>query len=57
MNQQYFEGAVKWLSRLTFVARQCSRRGGELEVTLYSDGARVELSGRAPVVLRGTITF
>ena len=41
------------LGRTTFVARQLSKRGGELRVTL--DGDRVRLAGQAVTVLRGEI--
>ena len=37
-------------------ARQCSRRGGELNVTLRGDG-RVDLAGYATTVVRGTIQY
>ena len=34
-----------------FSARQCSKRGGELNITVRGD--RVELSGKAQIILKG----
>ncbi|KAJ1730400.1 hypothetical protein LPJ61_003030 [Coemansia biformis] len=48
-----------WADRLgksTFVAQQCSPRCGELDVALAGDG-RVVVSGRAVVVIRGTVAL
>lgn len=43
------------LGRNVFRARQASARGGDLQVTVGTDG-RVILEGQAVTVLRGTIT-
>lgn len=41
------------LGKATFYARQCSRRGGDLDVKIVGD--RVELTGQARVVLQGNL--
>lgn len=41
----------KQLDKDSFYARQCSRRGGELNITVRGD--RVELSGKAQIILKG----
>ena len=43
------------LDRSTFVARQISKRGGELHVTVSDDGQRVELRGQACTVFEGRL--
>jgi PhzF family phenazine biosynthesis protein len=50
--------APYWSPRLgkrTFLARQLSARGGELQVVLSDEGDRVLLRGRAVTVLRGEL--
>ncbi|XP_066534915.1 phenazine biosynthesis-like domain-containing protein 2 [Hoplias malabaricus] len=42
------------LGKKKLLAYQCSRRGGELQVELRDDG-RVEIAGRAVVVIQGTL--
>ena len=37
------------------LAFQCSRRGGELEISLCPDG-RVDIKGGTAIVLEGTLT-
>jgi PhzF family phenazine biosynthesis protein len=44
------------LSKTCLNARQCSARGGDLRVTVRPTDRRVDVAGRAVVVLRGTIT-
>lgn len=44
----------KQLGKTSFKARQCSQRGGDLEVNIA--GNRVELTGNARVVLKGTLS-
>ena len=44
----------KILNKKEMRARQCSRRGGELKVAMVG-GGRVELHGRATVVVEGTM--
>ncbi|XP_017571293.1 phenazine biosynthesis-like domain-containing protein 1 isoform X1 [Pygocentrus nattereri] len=49
--------AAYWTGRLgkkKMLAYQCSRRGGELELELRDDG-RVDIAGRAVVLLQGTL--
>lgn len=38
------------------LAFQCSRRGGELKISVRSDG-RVDIAGQTAVVLKGNLTF
>ena len=38
-----------------YLAFQCSNRGGELTISLRSDG-RVDIKGGAALVLEGTLT-
>ena len=42
--------------RRTMVARQCSRRGGDLLLNIREDG-RLDVEGEAVVVFSGTITI
>ncbi|NXA05811.1 PBLD protein, partial [Sapayoa aenigma] len=44
------------LGKKEMLAFQCSRRGGELRVSLRTDG-RVDLAGQTAVVLRGILTL
>ncbi|XP_072533139.1 phenazine biosynthesis-like domain-containing protein 1 [Salminus brasiliensis] len=49
--------AAYWSEKLgkkKMLAYQCSRRGGELELQLRDDG-RVDIAGRAVVILQGTL--
>lgn len=46
---------TNWLCPLFCAGRQCSPRGGDLEVLVRGDG-RVDLTGKAVTVMRGTIT-
>lgn len=39
-----------------YLAFQCSRRGGELKISLRNDG-RVDIAGQTAVVLKGNLTF
>ncbi|KAJ8248255.1 hypothetical protein GJAV_G00240060 [Gymnothorax javanicus] len=51
--------AAYWSEKLgkeRMLAFQCSDRGGELELALRSDG-RVDISGQAVIVLKGTLTL
>ena len=51
--------APYWGERLglrTMVARQCSRRGGDLLLNIREDG-RLDVEGEAVVVFSGTITI
>ncbi|NXV01893.1 PBLD protein, partial [Cettia cetti] len=43
------------LGKKEMLAFQCSRRGGELEISVRTDG-RVDIAGRTAVVLKGTLT-
>lgn len=44
------------LGKTTLYARQCSTRGGDITVGIRDDG-RVDLTGEATVVLRGSLTL
>ncbi|NXN81797.1 PBLD protein, partial [Bombycilla garrulus] len=44
------------LGKKEMLAFQCSRRGGELKVSVRDDG-RVDLAGQTAVVLKGNLTF
>ncbi|NXM05705.1 PBLD protein, partial [Tyrannus savana] len=44
------------LGKKEMLAFQCSRRGGELKISLRSDG-RVDIAGQTAVVLQGNLTF
>lgn len=46
---------AKELGRATLHARQVSRRGGEMRVRVREQDGRVDLAGRAVVVMRGTM--
>lgn len=47
--------ALDWHQVVFSLAFQCSRRGGELDISLRPDG-RVDLKGGAAIVLEGTLT-
>ncbi|NWR67856.1 PBLD protein, partial [Bucorvus abyssinicus] len=44
------------LGKKEMLAFQCSRRGGELKISLRNDG-RVDIAGQTAVVLKGNLTF
>ncbi|NXD67970.1 PBLD protein, partial [Eolophus roseicapillus] len=44
------------LGKKEMLAFQCSRRGGELKISLRNDG-RVDIAGRVAIVLKGNLTF
>ncbi|NXK63753.1 PBLD protein, partial [Sylvietta virens] len=44
------------LGKKEMLAFQCSRRGGELKISVRSDG-RVDIAGQTAVVLKGNLTF
>ncbi|NXR28575.1 PBLD protein, partial [Cinclus mexicanus] len=44
------------LGKKEMLAFQCSRRGGELKISVRSDG-RVDIAGQTAIVLRGNLTF
>ncbi|XP_067155601.1 phenazine biosynthesis-like domain-containing protein isoform X1 [Apteryx mantelli] len=44
------------LGKKEMLAFQCSRRGGELKISLRNDG-RVDIAGQIAVVLKGNLTF
>ncbi|XP_030807210.1 phenazine biosynthesis-like domain-containing protein [Camarhynchus parvulus] len=44
------------LGKKEMLAFQCSRRGGELKISVRSDG-RVDIAGQTAVVLKGSLTF
>ncbi|XP_071605174.1 phenazine biosynthesis-like domain-containing protein isoform X2 [Heliangelus exortis] len=44
------------LGKKEMLAFQCSRRGGELKISLRSDG-RVDIAGKIAIVLKGNLTF
>ncbi|NXC24550.1 PBLD protein, partial [Campylorhamphus procurvoides] len=44
------------LGKKEMLAFQCSRRGGELKISLRGDG-RVDIAGQTAVVLKGNLTF
>lgn len=43
------------LQKLNMRARQCSPRGGDLSVKMDWDKAKVLLTGRAEIFMKGTI--
>lgn len=43
------------LGKTTLRARQCSPRGGDLNITVHADSGRVTLAGTAFVVLNGEL--
>lgn len=47
--------ALDWDQVAFSLAFQCSRRGGELDISLRPDG-RVDMKGGAAIVLEGTLT-
>lgn len=47
--------ALDWHQAVFSLAFQCSRRGGELDISLRPDG-RIDIKGRAVIVLEGTLT-
>lgn len=47
--------ALDWHQVVFSSAFQCSRRGGELDISLRPDG-RVDIKGGAVIVLEGTLT-
>uniref|UniRef100_T1IWX5 Phenazine biosynthesis-like domain-containing protein n=1 Tax=Strigamia maritima TaxID=126957 RepID=T1IWX5_STRMM len=47
---------AKILNKKELTARQCSRRGGELWITLRDDG-RVDIKGNAKIVIQGTLNL
>ncbi|NXX42515.1 PBLD protein, partial [Tricholaema leucomelas] len=44
------------LGKKEMLAFQCSRRGGELKISLRNDG-RVDIAGQTAIVLKGNLTF
>jgi len=44
------------LNSCFYLAFQCSRRGGELKISLRNDG-RVEIAGQFAIVLKGNLTL
>uniref|UniRef100_A0A8C4JEE5 Phenazine biosynthesis like protein domain containing n=1 Tax=Dromaius novaehollandiae TaxID=8790 RepID=A0A8C4JEE5_DRONO len=44
------------LGKKEMLAFQCSRRGGELKISLRNDG-RVDIAGQIAIVLKGSLTF
>ncbi|NXP90975.1 PBLD protein, partial [Passerina amoena] len=44
------------LGKKEMLAFQCSRRGGELKISVRGDG-RVDIAGQTAVVLKGSLTF
>ncbi|NXE47802.1 PBLD protein, partial [Casuarius casuarius] len=44
------------LGKKEMLAFQCSRRGGELKISLRNDG-RVDIAGKIAIVLKGNLTF
>ena len=46
----------KRLGKKKMVARQCSKRGGEMELMMMSEEGRLEIRGRATIFLSGFIT-
>ncbi|NXL34358.1 PBLD protein, partial [Glaucidium brasilianum] len=44
------------LGKKEMLAFQCSRRGGELKISLRNDG-RVDIAGQMAIVLKGNLTF
>ena len=47
--------ASKMPNKLEFRARQCSPRGGELNVKLLEEGGKVQLLGQAVVIFSGSL--
>lgn len=46
---------AKKLGKACFAARQCSKRGGDLTITVDEASGRVDVAGGAVLVLKGSL--